>query len=94
MRIPLLLMPLVLLAASCSDDPQPPPVAAKPATPVAQAPAATPATAPGPAPAEQGDVAAAEVVESDPCDLSGYDLSKMTVDMHENLVKRCEMSKE
>jgi hypothetical protein len=88
MRILLLVIPLTLLAA-CSDDLPPPPP-----PPVAQAPA-TPATAPP----EQADVAAAEVVESaeaqpNPCDLSGYDLSKMTVDMHENLVKRCDMWKE
>jgi hypothetical protein len=87
MRTPFLLITLALLAA-CSDDSQPQASASPPA---AQA-----ASAKAPAPAEPADVAAAEAAEPavDPCDLSGYDMSKMTVDLHEDLVKACNQSKQ
>ena len=95
MRTPLLLIAATLLAA-CSDDVSP--------TLAQAAPAAPP---PAPAATEKGDVAAAEVVQpadaakgtypdetpSDPCDLSGYDMSQMTVERHEQLVKLCQQSK-
>ena len=93
MRTSLLLFTVALLAA-CSDDAAPPePSAAAPTAPAAQAPAPA---------AEQADIASAEVTEpqeaseqaSDPCDLSGYDMSKMTVELHENLVKACDRSKQ
>lgn len=87
MRTPLLLIAVALMAA-CSEDVT---------TTQAQSTAAPP---PAPAAAtEQGDVAAAEVVEPtetnpDPCDLRGYDMSKMTADRHEELVKLCQQSKQ
>jgi len=84
-----LLLIAVTLLAACSDDVSPT---------LAQAP---------PAATEKGDVAAAEVVKPsdaakggattdtppDPCDLSGYDMSQMTVERHEELVKICQQSK-
>jgi hypothetical protein len=91
-RTPLLLIAAALLAA-CSED-SPPTQAA--ATPPPAPPPAEQAAAP-----EQGDVAAVEVEEpaadpnaTDPCDLKGYDMSKMTVDQHEQLVKLCNESKQ
>jgi hypothetical protein len=86
MRTPLLLITLALLA-SCSDESQP---QASASPPVAQS-----AKAKQPPP-EKADVAAAEAAEQevDPCDLSGYDMSKMTVDLHEDLVKACNASKQ
>ena len=86
MRIPLLLITLALLSA-CGDGA--PPESSTP--PIAQA--AAPAK---PAPAEKADMAAAEAAEPavDPCDLSGYDMSKMTVELHEQLVEACQRSKQ
>lgn len=92
MKAPFLPIAFALLAA-CSDD--------EPAQQSSETPPAvaeqTPAS-PQPAP-EQADMAASEITEpaqpaSDPCDLSGYDMSKMTVDQHEELVKICERSKQ
>ena len=96
MRIPLLVIAATLLAA-CSEDAQPPQAAA----PSPQA--APPPAAEQQATTEEADVAAAEVEDpndtaednaTDPCDLSGYDMSKMTVDQHEQLVKLCNQSKQ
>jgi hypothetical protein len=91
----------VALLAACSDEPAPPPAAEAPPAAAAPAPAATSAAAPQQqqAPADKADIAAAEVTEpdpnaADPCDLSGYDMSKMTVSQHEDLVKACERSKQ
>jgi len=83
-RTPLLLIAVALLAA-CSED----------VTPTqAQAPTVAPPPTPAAAPAK-GDAAAAEMAEpADPCDLSGYDMSKMTADHHEQLVKACADSKQ
>jgi hypothetical protein len=82
-----LLLIAVTLLAACSDDVSPTLAQASPAAPP-----------PAPAATEKGDVAAAEVVEPadagpDPCDLSGYDMSQMTVERHEELVKICQQSK-
>lgn len=84
MRTTSLLITLALLSA-CSDDPPAPQSSAPPPA----APAAT-------APAEKADMAAAEAAEPqvDPCDLSGHDMSKMTADMHQDLVEACERSKQ
>lgn len=92
MRTASLLVAAVLLAA-CSED--------MPSDNAVITPAATPPGAPeaqkkedtAAAPAEKADMAAAEASESsgtpNPCDLSGYDMNHMTVDMHEELVKSC-----
>jgi hypothetical protein len=88
----LCLLIAVALIGACSDDSPPPEEAAPP--PAAQQQqqqqqqqqAAT----------EKADVAAAEVTEpaADPCDLSGFDMSKMTVSQHEQMVKLCNDSKQ
>lgn len=95
MRIPLLAVAVVLVAA-CSDDHPPPQAGATPQT--TPPPAAAPNQALQPAATtEKADVAAAEVEDpnaTDPCDLSGYDMSKMTVELHEQLVEACQKSKE
>lgn len=95
MRIPLLVIAAILVAA-CSDDHPPPQAGATPQT------TPPPPAAPGQAlqqagATEKADVAAAEVEDSqatDPCDLRGYDMNKMTVELHEQLVERCQASKQ
>ena len=84
---------IALALAACSDD--------KPAEQAAAAPpeVANPAPVAQQAAPQQADMAAAETAEQkqsarDPCDLSGYDMSKMTVELHEQLVKECERSKQ
>ena len=94
-RIPLLAI-AVALSVACSDDHPPPQAGATPQT------TPPPPAAPGQAlqqagATEQADVATAEVADpeaADPCDLSGYDMSQMTVDLHERLVEACQRSKE
>jgi hypothetical protein len=91
-RTTFLMCTLALLAA-CSDE-APPQQSAAPPEQTAQA--AAPQEG---APAEKADMAAAEVTEQtekpvDPCDLSGYDMNKMTVPEHEELVKICAKSKQ
>jgi hypothetical protein len=93
-KVPLLLIALALLAA-CSDGKPPPTSVANPTPSLADQKDAVP---PKPAP-EQADMAATEMAEPktpvvDVCDLTGYDMSKMTVDQHEELVKRCARSKQ
>ena len=92
MKAPFLLIAVVLLAACSGDKPDQQSAATPPAV-AKQTPASE-----QPAP-EQADMAASEIAEpeesaSDPCDLSGYDMSKMTVEQHEELVKVCERSKQ
>ena len=88
----LLFAATAILLAACSED--------MPSENAVVTPAATPPGGPAAqqtTPAEkteQADIAAAEATESgsppDPCDLSGYDMNHMTVDMHEQLVKSCD----
>jgi hypothetical protein len=98
-KTPALLLIAVALLAACSQDEPAQQAAAPPAQAAPPAPG-QPQQAPQPqeAAAETADVAVAEVEEPrdglDPCDLRGYDMSKMTVEQHEQLVKLCAKSKE
>ena len=92
MKAPLLLLAAVLLAACSGDQPEPQSAATPPAV-------AQPAPAAGQPAPEQADMAASEIAEPqqpahDPCDLRGYDMSKMTAEQHERLVAACERSKQ
>lgn len=93
MRNPLFLVIALALMAACSEDEPPSQAAATPsqAAPPADAQRQQPATA-------TADMAAAEATgpdnAADPCDLRGYDMSKMTVQQHEELVKLCNESKQ
>lgn len=87
-------MALALLAACSEQAPPEAPqtAAALPAAMQGQAP-----TAPKQAAPQQADLAAAEAAApaaSDPCDLSGYDMSQMTAELHERLVEACSRSKQ
>jgi hypothetical protein len=92
MRAPFLLFAITL--AACSGDKPPPASAANPQPSLAEHKDAVP---PHAAP-EPADMAASEAEPRQPvadvCDLKGYDMSKMTVDQHEELVKQCQRSKQ
>ena len=93
-----LLLPLaasLLFVAACSGDDE-----AKVEAPAQSAESAMAGKAP-PAPRQapaQAEMAAFEAGSKqspvDPCDLHGYDMSKMTADQHEELVKLCQKSKQ
>ena len=94
MRLTLLSITLALLAVLAAREKVfETPLSAPPPPPVAQAPAVEQTAA-----TETADAAAAEVTEPevavDPCDLSGYDMTKMTVDLHEELAKACMRSRQ
>jgi hypothetical protein len=98
-KAPYLLIACALLAACSDSDDEPAQESSATPPAVAQQAPASPQPAPEQADPEQADLAANEAEEqqqpaTDPCDLSGYDMSKMTVEQHEELVKRCAESKQ